>query len=84
MGKYLIKGQIKIDVGWTSVRYRTFLSWKSQRNDTDQQEIRRTTFSMSPRAKPHTNRINYHRKGAMLQVVINFMHWANPKEQIYK
>ena len=29
------------------------LSWKSRRNDTDQQEIRRTTFSMSPRAKPH-------------------------------
>jgi len=57
------------------------LSWKSRRSDTDQHEIRRTTFSMSPRAKPQTNRINYHRNGTMLQVGINFMHSAHPKEQ---
>jgi hypothetical protein len=50
---------------------------------TDQQEIRRTTFNMSPRAKPHPDRINYHRNGTKLQVGINFMDWANPKEQNY-
>jgi hypothetical protein len=49
------------------------LRGKSQRNDIDQQEIRRTTFTMSPRAKPHPYRINYHRNGTMLQVGINFM-----------
>jgi hypothetical protein len=33
------------------------LRGKAQRNDTDQKEIRRTTFNMCPRAKLHPDRI---------------------------
>ena len=60
------------------------LRWKSQWNEKDQQKIRRTTFNMSPWAKPHPNRINHHRKREVFQVCINFMHWVTVKNKICK